>query len=81
MVRNPKFGVGERGRVVLTFETYISEHNAALQVLSPDDAAYKIETAGYDVANAIKAVAAVALVWVRLEIHRQDRRERGYTDG
>lgn len=52
IIKNPKFGVGDRGEVVLTFEAYINESTAALQVLSADDGvkflrAYGVSDASY----------------------------------
>jgi hypothetical protein len=46
IIRRPKFGVGDRGRTWLQFETYVSESSAASQTLEVDEAAKVIEAYG-----------------------------------
>lgn len=46
IVRNPRFGVGDRGSVVLSFSTYTSEASAADHHLSVEDAEKVLLDAG-----------------------------------
>jgi len=48
IIRNPKYGVDDRGRVTLRFDTYTSESTAALQVLSVDKATEALLQADVD---------------------------------
>lgn len=48
VIRNVKFGVGDRGTVVLRFDTYVTENTAASQSLYPEDAINAIQAAGVD---------------------------------
>lgn len=43
IIRRPKFGVGDRGTVTLTFDTYVAESSAALQVFNAEDGAKILE--------------------------------------
>lgn len=45
IIQRPKFGVGDRGSVVLTFDAYTSESSAALQVIGVEDAVKILEDA------------------------------------
>lgn len=46
IIRRPRFGVGDRGTVVLSFATYISECSAADQYLTAGEATRVIEAYG-----------------------------------
>jgi len=49
IIKHARFGVGDRGTVVLTFDTYITENLAALQVLNPEEAVKALADANTDV--------------------------------
>lgn len=49
IIGEPRFGVGDRGGVVLTFSVYVTESSAALQVFGAEEGAKIIEAYGGDV--------------------------------
>jgi hypothetical protein len=51
LISRPRFGVGDRGTVTLTFSVYVSEHSGALQVFGVEEGAAIIEAYGGDVAT------------------------------
>lgn len=46
IIRRPKYGVGDRGTVVLRLETYVTESSVALQIFNPEQAAEIIAAYG-----------------------------------
>ena len=48
VIKNVHFGVGDRGRCALWFDTYVNESCAALQVFTPEQAVEIIEGYGVD---------------------------------
>lgn len=51
LISRPRFGVGDRGTVTLTFSVYVSEYNHAFQVFGVEEGAEIIAAYGGDVAT------------------------------